>query len=129
MDSDETPEVTLAEPAPDDTSATFEGDVVGKIEGLVWQDSTGVDIVCVLIDVDHVAVPVAHDEWRGGGLVELGYDEVQIRGAPLLDQLQHLESAEAIEQVADHYVLGLNGPPPGPDPQPLPPWWDPGNRQ
>ena len=127
MHSDETPEVTLAEPATEDTSATFEGGVIGHVDGLVWEDTTGVDIICVTIDVGQVAVPVGHDEWRGGGVVELDYNETQVGYAPLLDRLQHLEPTAAIEVVADHYSLNLAGPPPGPDPQPLPPWWNPGS--
>jgi hypothetical protein len=129
MDSSETPEVPLAEPAQEGTSATYEGDVVGTIDGLVWEDTTGVDIVCVTIDVGQVVVPVVHDEWRSGGIVELGFDQAQVEYAPSLDRLQHLAPMDAIDVVADHYALDLGGPPPGPDPQPLPPWWDTGNRQ
>jgi hypothetical protein len=129
MHSDEAPDVPIAESVSDDTTATIGGSVIGEVDGLLWEDASGLDIVCVTIDVGQVAVPVEHEEWRGGGLVELAYDEIQVMDAPLLGQLQHLSASDAIEQVAEHYSVSLGGPPPGPDPQPLPPWWDVGEHE
>ena len=123
MDRDDTPEVSVAEPATEDTSATVDGAVIGEVDGLLWEDVSGVDIVCVTVGVGHFAVPVDHGQWRGGDDVALGYDETLVRPAPQLGYLQHLAPAQAVEQVADHYAVDLGGPPPGPDPQPLPPWW------
>jgi len=127
MNSEENPEIELAQAAPEDTSASFEGDVVGTIEGLVWHDVLGVDIVSVRTVVGPVVVPVAQDEWRGGGIVAITYDEGQVRRGPLLGELQQLTPSEGVELVSDHYSLNLGGPPPGTDPSPVPPWWDPEN--
>ncbi|MDQ4052902.1 MAG: hypothetical protein M3237_09395 [Actinomycetota bacterium] len=129
MHSDETPEIPIAEHVLDDTSATVDGAVIGAIDGLLWEDTSGVDIVCVTIDAGQVAVPVDHDEWRVSGVVELRYDETMVKDAPPLGLLQHLASTDVIEQIADHYSVNLGGPPPGPDPQPLPPWWSAGEDQ
>lgn len=129
MASDESREVPVAESAAEDTSATVEGNVIGEVDGLLWEDSSGVDIVCITIDVGQVAVPVDHGEWRGGGNVELGYDEVRIKRAPLLGHLQDLSPRDVIEEIGQHYSVDLGGPPPGPDPQPLPPWWNTGDLQ
>jgi hypothetical protein len=128
MASDEQPDVPVAESATDEVSATVDGDVIGDIDGLLWEDASGVDIVSITIEVGQVAVPVDHGEWRGGGNIELAYDEAQVLRAPLLHHLQHLSSDDAIEQIAEHYSVDLGGPPPGPDPQPLPPWWNAGEQ-
>lgn len=127
MDDQEEPRIPVAETVHEDTAATLDGAVIGEVDGLLWHDASGVDIVSVTIDVGQIAVPVDHNEWRGGGAVELAYDEIRLEGAPLLDHLTKLSADQAIEEIGDHYALNLGGPPPGPDPQPLPPWWDPGD--
>lgn len=129
MNSDDASGVPIAESVADDTAATISGTLIGEIDGLVWEDASGLDIICVSIDVGQVVVPVDHDDWRGGGLIELPYDELQVGHAPLLGDLRHMLASDAIEQVAEHYSVNLGGPPPGPDPQPLPPWWDTGDHQ
>jgi hypothetical protein len=124
MHRDHPPEIPVAESAGEDTPATIDGTVIGEVDGLLWEDSSGVDIVSITIDVGQVAVPVDRGGWRGGGIVEIWYDETQVRDAPQLGDLQHLAPDDAISQISEHYSVNLGGPPPGPDPQPLPPWWD-----
>lgn len=123
MPTSDEPEISVAVSPADETAAAIDGAIVGELDGLLWEDSTGVDIVSVTIEWGQVAVPVEHGDWLNGGVVELGCDEEQLRDAPLLNHLQHLSASATIEQIAEHYSLNLGGPPPGPDPQPLPPWW------
>ena len=118
------PDIPVAESPEAEASATIDGIVIGEVDGLLWEDATGVDIVSVTIGIGQVAVPVDRGEWRTGGHVELGFDEGQVERAPLLDRLRLQSPRQTIEEVGDHYSIDLGGPPPGPDPQPLPPWWD-----
>ena len=125
----ESSEVPVAEAAAEDVSAMVGDMVIGEVDGLVWEDTSGVDIVSIRIHGDQVAVPVDHAEWRGGGVVAIEFDMDQVMRAPALDLLRQLRPSEVIERVAEHYSVNLGGPPPGPDPQPLPPWWDPEGDQ
>ena len=129
MSHREQPEVPIAESVEDETSATVDGLIVGEVDGLVWHDISGVDIVSVTTEEGQVAVPVVQDQWRGGGVVELAYDETLVTHGPYLFELSQLSADAVIGEIREHYSVDLGGPPPGPDPQPLPPWWDRGEQQ
>jgi hypothetical protein len=123
MGADETPEVAVARTVTEETAALIHGDVVGEVDGLVWEDASGFDIVCVTILGHQIAVPVEHGGWREGRAVELDIDMEQVAGAPQLRELQAMGGSTAVDRVGEHFSMNLTGPPPGPDPQPLPPWW------
>jgi hypothetical protein len=124
METDGSEEIAFVEAVSEETAAVIDGDVVGEVDGLIWEDASGVDIVCITIGTSQVAAPVNHGEWRTGGWVVLGFDAETLEEAPQLTRLIASGGANAVEEVATHFSLGLTGPPPGPDPQPLPPWWD-----
>ncbi|AXT85760.1 hypothetical protein C6I20_11555 [Aeromicrobium sp. A1-2] len=123
MRGDKHPETPVAESTVEETPATAAGIVIGEVDGLLWEDTSGVDIVSVTIVTGQVAVPVDRGRWRSGGIVELGYEVTQVEQAPSLNHLRDLSLRQTVEQVAEYYAVALGGPPPGPDPQPLPPWW------
>lgn len=125
MGDHESREVPVAEAATEETSAMVGGMVIGEVDGLLWEDTSGVDIVSITIRGEQLAVPVDRGEWREGGVLTLEFAMEQVMQAPALDFLSQLRSSEVIERVAEHFSVSLGGPPPGPDPQLVPPWWDP----
>ncbi len=122
MGEDATPEAHVAEVAGVDVAALVNGEFVGDVDGLVWEDASGCDIVSITFRGDHVVVPVNHGEWRTSHVV-LDFDIEQVALAPRLLDLQAGGGDGAVGLVGTYFDLNLTGPPPGPDPQPLPPWW------
>lgn len=114
----------LAENLADPPAAVANGADVGQVEGLIWSDVTGVDIVSVEVHGDHVAVPIEGDTWRYVEIVHFDVSADEIYGAPRVQDLEASGGIAAVESVSQHFSMPLNGPPPGPATGPLPPWWD-----
>jgi len=110
---------SLAEPA----KAIASGSTVGRVEGLIWSDASGMDVVSVEIHGSRVAVPIASDTWRGVDEVDLKMSLAKLHGAPRVKHLEATGGSGAVEMLADHFAITLYGPPPGPSTGTLPPWW------
>lgn len=114
----------LAENLADPPAAVADGADVGQVEGLIWSDATGVDIVSVEVRGDRVAVPIYGDIWRSEPTVEFDISADEIYGAPRVQDLEVSGGIAAVEAVSQYFSMPLSGPPPGPSTGPLPPWWD-----
>ena len=119
MGADEDPNIELAETVKRSKPAIVAGVIVGRVRGLIWHDESGFDILSVEIKERHIAVPVEEGEWRKSAAVSFDALET-LKRAPTLRQLH--DSEDAVGLVADHFSVGLSGPPPGPDPGTVPPW-------
>lgn len=114
----------LAENLANPPAAVANGADVGQVQGLIWSDATGMDIVCVAVRGDHVAVPIEGDTWRFAEIVHFGMTVDEIYSAPRLQDLEASGGLGAVEAVSQYFSTPLNGPPPGPSTGPLPPWWN-----
>jgi hypothetical protein len=114
----------LAENLADPPAAVAGGADVGQVEGLIWSDATGVDVVSVEVGGDHVAVPVEGDTWRNAQIVYFDMTANEIYSAPRVQDLEASGGTAAVEAVSQYFSMPLDGPPPGPTTGPLPPWWD-----
>jgi hypothetical protein len=119
----------LAENLPEPAAAIASGTTVGQVEGLIWSDATGIDVVCVEIAGAYVAVPIETDTWRDVHVVDLNMSPAAVNGAPRVEDLEASGGMAAVEMVSYHFSMSLSGPPPGPSPSPLPPWWDKGTTE
>jgi hypothetical protein len=117
-------ESELAENLAETPTAVAEGTEVGHVEGLIWSDATGVDVLSIMIRSGPVAVPVRGESWRHVGIVDLNMNTDEVFSAPRLRDLAARGGITAVEVVSSHFSLPLAGPPPGPWTGPLPPWWD-----
>jgi hypothetical protein len=90
---------------------------IGQVSGVVWEDAAGFQVVAV----GEVVIPVKAEEPREKVVVE--YSTAQVQSGPLLNELAEYGGEAAVEMISEHYNVPLSGPPPGPSPQPLPPWW------
>ena len=115
----------LAEDLAEPPDAIANGSVVGKVDGLIWCDISGVDVVSVAVQDEHVAVPVESDSWRDVHFVELKFNPAKLIGAPRVQDLEATGGMRAVELVSNHFSMPLSGPPPGPPTGGLPPWWPP----
>ena len=106
--------------------AIASGTTVGKVEGLIWSDMSGLDIVSVIVHGSHVAVPVEGDTWRDAPVVDLKISQGMLSEAPEVRDLEATGGVNAVELVSRHFSMPLSGPPPGPTPGRLPPWWHKG---
>lgn len=70
-DSGKDDEPMLAEGLAKPPDAVVSGSVVGAVQGLIWSDISGIDVMSVSVQHAHVAVPVESDTWRGVDVVEL----------------------------------------------------------
>ena len=113
----------LAEDLAEPLDAALGGSIVGAVQGLIWSDSSGIDIVSVSVRDVAVAVPVESDAWRDVHVVELNISPAELTDAPQVQDLEASGGAGAVRAVADYYSMPLSGPPPGPPTGPLPPWW------
>jgi len=122
-DSPEPGSPELAENLAQPTAAALDGSVVGVVQGLIWSDASGFDVLSVDVRDVHVAVPVESDTWRDADVVELAVSAADLTYAPAVQELETAGGIRAVELVADHFSMPLAGPPPGPPTGPLPPWW------
>lgn len=116
-------DIELAEDLAEPADALASGSAVGTVKGLIWSDSSGLDVVSVAIQDVSVAVPVESDAWRGAAVVELNFSEALLADAPRIQDLEATGGIGAIGIVSDHFAVPLSGPPPGPSTGSLPPWW------
>lgn len=117
-------EIGLAENLADPPVAMASGADVGQVEGLIWSDATGVNIVSVEVRGDRVAVPVEGESWRHARIVHFDLSAAELHGAPRVQDLEAGGGTAAVEAVSRYFSMPLDGPPPGPSTGPLPPWWD-----
>jgi hypothetical protein len=117
-------DVPIAEPYEQSVDLVVQGEVVGEVDGLVWSDASGVEVVSITFEDSQIAVPCEPGEWRGQDRLDLAIDRSLLEDAPRLSDLRDVGGSRAIELVGDHFSVNLAGPPPGPNPGPLPPWWD-----
>jgi hypothetical protein len=117
-------DVPIAEPSPEPVELVVQGEVVGGVDGLVWSDASGLEILSITIGGSQIAVPFVSGQWRDHSQLDLSIDPVVLESAPRLIELREVGGSRAIEIVGDHYSINLAGPPPGPNPGPLPPWWN-----
>ena len=110
----------LAEDLAEPPDAVASGSVVGKVNGLIWRDISGVDVVSVAVQDEHVAVPVETDSWRDVRVVELNISLATLIDAPRVQDLEATGGMQAVELVSDHFSMPLSGPPPGPSTGTLP---------
>jgi hypothetical protein len=122
-DSGKDDDLELAEGLTEPPDAMASGSIVGTVRGLIWSDSSGVDVVSVAVQDAHVAVPVESDTWRDVNVVELKISLAMLTDAPRVQDLEATGGTRAVELVSDHFSMPLSGPPPGPTSVPLPPWW------
>ena len=113
----------LAEDLDEPPEAVASGLIVGTIQGLIWSDISGVDVVSVAVHDAHVAVPIESNTWRGVDVVELKVSPAMLTDAPRVQDLEATGGVRAVELVSNHFSVSLFGPPPGPTNVPLPPWW------
>lgn len=113
----------LAESLTEPAKAVASGSTVGRVEGLIWSDASGMDVVSVVVRGSRIAVPIASDAWRGVDVVDLKVSLSKLHDAPLIQHLEATGGSGAVELVANHFALPLSGPPPGPSTGTLPPWW------
>jgi hypothetical protein len=131
-DSGRDDDLGLAEDLAEPPDAVASGSVVGKVVGLIWCDISGVDVVSVAVQDEHIAVPVESDSWRDVHVVELKTSAATLTDAPRVQDLKATGGMRAVELVSNHFSMPLSGPPPGPSTGPLPPWWptkEPGGVQ
>ena len=121
--SDRYDSLGLAEDLAEPPDAVASGSVVGKVNGLIWRDVSGVDVVSVAVQDEHIAVPVETDSWRDVQVVELNVSLATLFDAPRVRDLAATGGLQAVELVSDHFAMPLSGPPPGPSTGTLPPWW------
>jgi hypothetical protein len=119
------PAEDLAEMSDEGSYATIGSEVVGSVDGLVWQDASGFDVIAVHVEGADVAVPVEHGSWRRDWNIEIDVGWDAITSAPKMNELKEMGGDAAVNVIGEHYDLALNGPPPGPGTTPLPPWWPP----
>lgn len=116
--------VPIAQPSENNVDLVVHGEVVGGVDGLVWADATGLEVISVTIAGNQIAVPFVPAEWRNHSQLEITVEPDVLYNAPRLRDLQDAGGSRAIDMVGDHYSINLVGPPPGPNPGPLPPWWN-----
>jgi hypothetical protein len=116
-------DIELAEDLAEPPDALAGGSRVGTVNGLIWCDHSGFDVVSVYTHNVHVAVPIESNAWRGVTAVELNFSGKMLASAPRVRDLEATGGIGAVEIVANHFSMPLNGPPPGPTTSPLPPWW------
>jgi hypothetical protein len=116
-------DIELAENLAEPADALASGSVVGTVNGLIWSDNSGFDVVSVEMRDVSVAVPIDSDVWRGAAFVELNFSETLLADAPRVQDLEATGGIGAVEAVSDHFAMPLSGPPPGPATGTLPPWW------
>jgi hypothetical protein len=126
--SGEDDELELAENLAEPAEAIASGTIVGQVEGLIWSDVTGIDVVCVVVPGANVAVAVPIDSgtWRYAHVVDLKMSPAEVHSAPRVQALGASGGAAAVGMVSHHFSMPLAGPPPGPGTGTLPPWWDKG---
>jgi hypothetical protein len=117
------PAEDLAEPSDEASYATIGSKVVGPIDGLLWRDASGFDVIAVHVEGADVAVPVERERWRLHHAIEIDVGWGAVISAPRVSELKELGGEAAVNLIGEHYDLALNGPPPGPGTTPLPPWW------
>jgi hypothetical protein len=100
---------------------------VGEVSEVIWSDAAGYDIVAVGEYGSEVAVPVQASEPTVK--VVVGFTAEEVRSGPRVEELSFRGGEEAVIMVEQHYNVPLSGPPPGPSPQPLPPWWRKKHRE
>jgi hypothetical protein len=122
-DSGKDDEPKLAEGLAKPPDAVVSGSVVGTVQGLIWSDISGIDVVSVAVQHAHVAVPIESDRWRGVDVVDLKVSPAMLTDAPRVQDLEASGGIRAVEIVANHFSMPLAGPPPGPSTGKLPPWW------
>ena len=76
----------LAEDLDEPPEAVASGLIVGTIQGLIWSDISGVDVVSVAVHDAHVAVPIESNTWRGVDVVELKVSPAMLTDAPGLPE-------------------------------------------
>jgi hypothetical protein len=113
---------TDEEPLPE--VVTADDEVVGAVSGTLWQDGSGFAIVAVEQGGTEVAIPMRLGQFGlPGNQVRVDFSAGEVRSAPTVGDLMAGGGAEAVRLVAEHFDLGLTGPPPGPLTNKLPPWW------
>jgi hypothetical protein len=122
-DSDGSNEVEVSRTDAETTQATVGGEAIGEVDDLLWEDASGAYVVSVTIADSRIAVPVDRAEWRRGGDIELDFSYETLVGAPRIRDLSSAHGPNAVELLAEYFAINLTGPPPGPSPIPLPPWW------
>ena len=120
---------TAADEVTEDTEVVARGGVAGEVNGLVWHDDAGVDVISVTVHDKQIAIPVPPDEWRTNPVIVVSQSIDELDDAPSMQQLEAGGGTEAIRLVSTHFEVRLAGPPPGPSPTPLPPWWKKGVAQ
>ena len=91
---------------------------IGQVSGVVWKDGAGFHVV----EVGGAVVPLRAEEPADKVVVE--FTAAELQSGPLLNELAARGGDAAVEMIRDYYNVPLSGPPPGPSPQPLPPWWE-----
>ena len=99
----------FAENLADPPAAVADGADVGQVEGLIWSDATGVDIVSVEVRGDRVAVPIYGDIWRSEPTVEFDISADEIYGAPRVQDLEVSGGIAAVEAVSQYFSMPLSG--------------------
>lgn len=123
MASNENDNIELTEDMGEPPDALASGSIVGTVNGLIWSDDSGFDVVSVEMQGNHVAVPIETNAWRDATVVELNFSGNMLAGAPRIQDLEAAGGTRAVELVSNHFSMPLAGPPPGPTTGPLPPWW------
>jgi hypothetical protein len=102
---------------------TVDNEVVGAVGETLWHDASGFDIVAVYRAGADVVVPVTHEHMNISERVPVNFSADEVREAPTVGELMARGGESAVRLVAEHYNVGLAGPPPGPSTTKLPPWW------
>ena len=113
----------LAEDLAEPPDAIASGSIVGTVNGLIWSDNSGFDVISVKMRDVHVAVPIESNAWRGLTVVKLNFSGNMLADAPRVQDLEATGGIGAVALVSNHFSTPLAGPPPGPGTGKLPPWW------